>query len=89
MFPSKQFIVLLLFWGNIFLIKAQDIPAIDTAIAELNAAWTAASQDMYNSTQQDGGTQQQPGAEQANTDGKGAGAKADDNVTDVPYEEVK
>ena len=31
--------------------KAQDIAAIDTAMAELNAAWTAASQDMYNATQ--------------------------------------
>ena len=71
--------------------KAQDIPAIDTAMAELNAAWTSASQDMYNATQQDGGASAggsgQPGAEQAHTDGKGA--KADDNVTDVPYEEVK
>jgi molecular chaperone DnaK len=34
--------------------KVQDIAGIDTAMAELNAAWTAASQDMYNSTQQDG-----------------------------------
>ena len=42
--------------------KVQDIPAIDTAMAELNAAWTAASQDMYNSTQ--------PGA-----DGQPAGAQ--------------
>ncbi len=71
--------------------KAQDIPAIDTAMAELNAAWTSASQDMYNSTQQDGGASAggsgQPGTEQPHTDGKGA--KADDNVTDVPYEEVK
>ena len=66
--------------------KVQDIAAIDTSMAELNAAWTAASQDMYNSTQQDGGAQQ-PGAEQS-TNGAG-GAKADDNVTDVPYEEVK
>src|SRR5205809_6939413 len=31
--------------------KSQDIPAIDTAMAELNAAWTAASQDIYNSQQ--------------------------------------
>jgi molecular chaperone DnaK len=66
--------------------KSQDLAAIDTAMSELNAAWTAASQDMYNSTQQDAGAQagpQQPG------DNAGSGAKADDNVTDVPYEEVK
>ncbi|MGZ5219589.1 MAG: molecular chaperone DnaK [Chitinophagaceae bacterium] len=66
--------------------KVQDIAAIDTSMAELNAAWTAASQDMYNSTQQEGAAQ--PGAgQQPQQDG--AGAKADDNVTDVPYEEVK
>ncbi|MFC0776190.1 molecular chaperone DnaK [Terrimonas alba] len=65
--------------------KAQDLAAIDSAMTELNAAWTAASQDMYNATQQGPG---QPGAEQPH-DGAGAGAKADDNVTDVPYEEVK
>jgi molecular chaperone DnaK len=65
--------------------KIQDIAAIDTSMAELNAAWTAASQDMYNATQQEGAAQ--PGAEQPHTDG--TGTKADDNVTDVPYEEVK
>ena len=65
--------------------KTQDIAAIDTAMAELNAAWTAASQDMYNATQQEGAAQ--PGAEQPHTEG--TGAKTDDNVTDVPYEEVK
>jgi molecular chaperone DnaK len=66
--------------------KVQDIAAIDTSMAELNAAWTAASQDMYNSTQQEGAAQ--PGAGQQGPQ-DGAGAKADDNVTDVPYEEVK
>jgi len=67
--------------------KTQDIAAIDTAMAELNAAWTAASQDMYNSTQQEGAAQQ-PGGEQPHTEGAGA-KTGEDNVTDVPYEEVK
>src|ERR1044071_5168373 len=31
--------------------KQQDIASIDSAMAELNAAWTAASQDIYNSQQ--------------------------------------
>jgi molecular chaperone DnaK len=66
--------------------KVQDIAGIDSAMAELNAAWTAASQDMYNSTQQDGGAAQPGGPEQPQ--GNGAGAKTED-VTDVPYEEVK
>ncbi|MBL0202004.1 MAG: molecular chaperone DnaK [Chitinophagaceae bacterium] len=32
--------------------KAQDLAAIDTAMAEMNAAWTAASEDMYKATQE-------------------------------------
>lgn len=67
--------------------KSQDLAAIDTAMSELNAAWTAASQDMYNATQEQAGGQQQAGPD-ANANG-GASNKADDNVTDVPYEEVK
>ena len=65
--------------------KSQDLGAIDTAMAALNAAWTAASEDMYKSTQ-DGGAQGQPGPEQPHTADANAGG---DNVTDVPYEEVK
>ncbi len=66
--------------------KAQDIPAIDTAMAALNAAWTAASEDMYKATQE----QPQQGAGEQGTSEKGSGAQgAADNVTDVPYEEVK
>ena len=69
--------------------KAQDLAAIDTAMAELNAAWTAASEDMYKNTQDGGGAQ--PGADPSTGSGpqpEGATASAD-NVTDVPYEEVK
>jgi molecular chaperone DnaK len=66
--------------------KAQNLAGIDTAMAELNAAWTAASQDIYN-TQQAGA---QPGAQPEGGNGKQtADAGAGDNVTDVPYEEVK
>ena len=35
--------------------KLQDISAIDTAVAEMNTAWTAASEEMYKATQQAGG----------------------------------
>ncbi len=73
--------------------KVQDLAAIDTAMAELNAAWTAASEDMYKSTQDSGappaGASGQPGAE-GQPGGESGGQTADaDNVTDVPYEEVK
>jgi molecular chaperone DnaK len=64
--------------------KTQDVAAIDTAMAELNAAWTAASEDLYKAQGEAG---QQPGPDAAGAQ-PGAGATADD-VTDVPYEEVK
>jgi molecular chaperone DnaK len=64
--------------------KKQDVAAIDTAMAELNAAWTAASEDLYKAQGEAG---QQPGPDAAGAQ-PGAGATADD-VTDVPYEEVK
>src|ERR1700759_1240156 len=41
--------------------KSQDVAAIDAAVAEMNTAWTAASEEMYKATQ--GG---QPGAEADN-----------------------
>ena len=69
--------------------KAQDLAAIDTAMTELNAAWTAASEDMYKNTQEGGapGAEGQPGADagQQTADANVGG----DDVTDVPYEEVK
>jgi molecular chaperone DnaK len=69
--------------------KAQDLATIDTAMAALNAAWTAASEDMYKATQEQGsqGTSEQGTSGQS--DGQTADAGATDNVTDVPYEEVK
>jgi len=69
--------------------KAQDIAAIDTAMASLNAAWTAASEDMYKASSEQGGAQ--PGADGGPAGGgqQTADAGAGDNVTDVPYEEVK
>ncbi|HYM93161.1 MAG TPA: molecular chaperone DnaK, partial [Chitinophagaceae bacterium] len=72
--------------------KSQDIAAIDSALASLNAAWTAASQDIYNAQAAAGAqAQQQPGADggaQQQPQGENAGAGGE-NVTDVPYEEVK
>lgn len=62
--------------------ESKDIAAIDSAMATLNAAWTAASEDMYKATQGAPGADGQPSAENA-------GAQASDDVTDVPYEEVK
>jgi molecular chaperone DnaK len=70
--------------------KKQDIAAVDSALASLNAAWTAASQDIYNAQAAAGAQAQQPGAEAGaqQPQGENAGAGGE-NVTDVPYEEVK
>jgi molecular chaperone DnaK len=71
--------------------KSQDIAAIDTAVEEMNKAWTAASEEIYKATQQAGG---QPGGdafdgstEKGGTEA-GTGAQGD-TVTDAEYEEVK
>ena len=65
--------------------KAQDMTGIDAAMAEVNNAFQAASQEMYNAQQQAGGAQQEPqqGGEQ------GGSAPGGDEVTDVDFEEVK
>ena len=64
--------------------KSQDVSAIDTAMAGLNNAWQAASQEMYQAT---GGAN--AGAAQGADGSANAGASSDGNpVTDVPFEEV-
>jgi molecular chaperone DnaK len=65
--------------------KVQDLGAIDTAMAALNAAWTAASEDMYKATQEQGGAQS--GAEQPNAEPQQGSGES--KVEDVPFEEVK
>jgi molecular chaperone DnaK len=66
-------------------IAEKDFAAMETASAALNAAWQAASQDMYNAT---GGNPEggDPGAGAGNGAGSGA---AGDQVQDVDFEEVK
>ncbi|MCB9056422.1 MAG: molecular chaperone DnaK [Chitinophagales bacterium] len=68
--------------------KGQDLAAIDTAMQELNAAWTAASEDMYKATQENAGGARPNAESEGQTADANAGAGGDD-VTDVPYEEVK
>lgn len=73
--------------------KQQDVAAIDTAMQELNTAWTAASEDIYKQGQDAGAGAQAgdagfdpnagaQGGQQANSGGA-------DDVQDVPFEEVK
>jgi molecular chaperone DnaK len=61
--------------------ESKDLPAIDAAMETINAAWTAASEEMYKDTQGQPGAE---GAAQPNADSDGA-----DDVTDVDFEEVK
>ena len=65
--------------------KQQDLDAIEKATNELNTAWSAASQEIYNAQNQtnaQSGTN--AGAGQQNQTGGN-----DDEVTDVDFEEVK
>ena len=68
--------------------KAQDIAGIDAAMAEVNSVFQAASQEMYNAQNAQGGAQ--PGPDFGQQAGGNAGNnKQDSGVTDVDFEEVK
>jgi molecular chaperone DnaK len=64
--------------------QKQDIEAIDTAMAEINTAWQAASEELYKAQGQQG--QQQP---QGEPQGNASSGKTEQEVTDVDFEEVK
>jgi molecular chaperone DnaK len=63
--------------------KAQDLAGIDAAMAEMNTAWTAASEEIYKA--QSAGAQPGPDAGGAEPQQGGGDSK----VEDVPFEEVK
>ncbi len=63
--------------------ESKDLAAIDSAMAELNTVFQAASQEMYNASQAEGGATQEPQA------GAGEQPADDGEVTDVDFEEVK
>ncbi|HEX8515574.1 MAG TPA: molecular chaperone DnaK [Bacteroidia bacterium] len=63
---------------------SRDIAGIDAAMEKINAAWQAASQDMYNAQGGD------PNAQAGNANpGANANTSGDSEVTDVDFEEVK
>jgi molecular chaperone DnaK len=62
--------------------QSQDIPAIQTALDNINAAWKKATEAMYAQGEQAQGGQQEPQAQQG-------GEPQGDNVEDVEFEEVK
>ena len=66
--------------------KNQDLAGIDAAMAEMNTAWTAASEDLYKA--------QQEGAAQPDMSGAAGGTQPtgdskSDTVEDAQFEEVK
>lgn len=66
--------------------KSQDLASIDTALANLNNAWQAASAEMYAATGANAGGS---AAGNAGPQDTGASASSDaNNVSDVEYEEV-
>jgi molecular chaperone DnaK len=68
--------------------KSKDFIRIDKALNDLNAAWQAASQEMYQSTQQQEAQAGQQGQSE-NTGGNTSTKNKNDEVTDVDFEEVK
>ncbi|MEI6086779.1 MAG: molecular chaperone DnaK [Bacteroidota bacterium] len=67
--------------------KNQDVAAIDTAMTEMNTAWTAASEEIYKAQAAAG---EQPGADAgAHANAGGAQQAAGETVTDAEFEEVK
>ena len=57
--------------------ESKDLASIDTAMEKMNTAWTAASEEMYKASQQEGATAENPTKDTT------------DDVTDVEFEEVK
>lgn len=68
---------------------SKDIAAIDTAMEALNAAWQAASQDMYAASQEGGAGGQGAPQDGATADAGGDTGGSDDAAEDVEYEEVE
>jgi molecular chaperone DnaK len=66
--------------------KNQDVDGIDAATKEVNDAFQAASQDIYNAQQPQGGADANTGA---SAGGNGEAKAKDEEVTDVDFEEVK
>ncbi len=67
--------------------QRQDVSAIDVAMKELETVFHAASQDLYNAQQQQSSAQ--AGSQQGAGQTGGNSNQGGNDVTDVPFEEVK
>ncbi|MGI8950779.1 MAG: molecular chaperone DnaK [Chitinophagaceae bacterium] len=68
--------------------KNQNVDAVDKALAEMNNAWTAASEEIYKA-QQGGTQQQQPGGNGEQQNAGSQQQQGGETVTDAEFEEVK
>ena len=68
--------------------KSQDLAAIDTAMAEINTVFQAASAEMYAQGGAQGGAQAGPDMNAGQNAGQDS-SKHGDNVQDADFEEVK
>ena len=61
--------------------EKKDVALIDPAMEKINNAWKAASEEMYKATQGD--------AKESSETNNDSSTNADNDVTDVEFEEVK
>ena len=69
--------------------KAQDISTIDSAMAELNTAFQAASAEMYAQGGAQGGAQAGPDMNGGQANGGQSNGGQDEHIQDADFEEVK
>jgi molecular chaperone DnaK len=65
--------------------QAQDVAQVNTALEAMNAAWTAASEEIYKAQAEGAGAGAAPGADA----GQANGGASNDTVEDAQFEEVK
>ena len=66
--------------------EAKDMTRIDSALEQLNQAWQAASQDIYQAQQASG--QQEGAHDESHTQSSSNGKGQEGDVTDVEFEEM-
>ena len=65
--------------------QAQDVTQVEAALAAMNTAWTAASEEIYKAQAEGAGAGAAPGADA----GQANGGTSNDTVEDAQFEEVK
>ncbi len=66
--------------------KSGDVSAVDSAMTEMNTAWTAASEELYKAQAAGAGGAQQPNG---GATGNASSSNSGETVTDAEFEEVK